>query len=40
VDQLTGFAAFAVERANGLTEQRMPAVVDDNIPPDMGRMIR
>jgi hypothetical protein len=40
VDQLTGSAALVVACANGLTEQGMPRVVDDRIPPDMGRMNR
>ena len=40
MDHLTGPATFAVERANGITKQRMPPIVDGDILPDMGRMTR
>ena len=40
MDHLTGPATFAVERANGMTKQRMPTIVDGDSLPDMGRMTR
>ena len=40
MDELTGPAPLAVERANALSEERVPTIVDDDVPPDMGRMTR
>ena len=40
MDEFTGPTPLAVERAHGLFEERMPTIVDDDVPPDMGRMTR
>jgi hypothetical protein len=38
VDDAAGGALFAVMRANSATVERVPAVVNFNFLPDMGRM--
>jgi hypothetical protein len=40
MDELTGPAPFTVERANALFEEGMPTIVDDDVPPGMGRITR
>ena len=40
MDELTGPAPLAVERMNAASEEWVPTIVDDDIPPDMGRMTR
>jgi hypothetical protein len=38
VDKLPGEAPLAVVRPNTTPTERVPAVMDFNLPPDMGRM--
>lgn len=40
MDEFTGLTPLAVERAHALFEERMPTIMDDDVPPDMGRMTR
>lgn len=38
MDELTGPAPLTVERANPLSEEGMPPIVDDDVPPNTGRI--